>query len=290
MRSALRSGPVDDSHSGPVVMTTIVGLELPEKGERAAVAVGQLEEARVPPPPAVREHDLPDVVAGHQQVADVVDLHVEGARVAGEAGRQLYVAHASPVEERLVDPVGGGVEPGASDRGMEPERVTEDVGGPLGLVRLDPAGAPVGRIEEPGLEPGRGRPPALDPPVRPDLDPPVDPLPGRQGLAGPGDQHAGVGLDPAEVAAVELYGVGLLAGRAGRELPRQAGPAVAETQDVVAEMLDPEVGRSVHAGEVMIMLGEQYNSLHPRPPGLGAARAPWFETLLRGHVDVGRPG
>ena len=149
----------------------VPGVELAEEAEGGAVAVAGLEEPGAAAPPAVGEHDLPVVVAGDEQVGDVVGLHVQRGRVAGEAGGQLDVADAAAVEEGLVDPVRGGVEAGVGGRRMEPEGVTQHVGRALGLVRLDEAGGPVRRMEEAGLAPGRRRPGALAG-FGPDLDAP----------------------------------------------------------------------------------------------------------------------
>ncbi len=239
----------------------IVGMELPEEGKRAAVAVGQLEEARVPAPPAVGEHDLPLVLSTDEKVPHVVDLDVQRGRVTGEARRQLDVSDTLAVEERLVDPVRRGVDPGVCRRCRQLEGVAQHVGGPFGFVRLDPAGDPVGLFEQSRLEPGRPRPFALAA-VRPDLDPPDDPLPGGQRVPGPWDEHTVFGLEPTQITAVDLDGVGLLARGAGGEPPRKARAALAETEDGGAEMLDPEVRRCVHVDEVMISLVPAYDFGH----------------------------
>ncbi len=122
-----------------------VRVELPEKSERAAEAVDGLEEADSAAPPAVREDDLPDVVAPHQQRSDVVCLDVERGWVTGETWRQFHVADAPAVEERLVDPVRRGVEPGLRRWYAEPERVAQQVGRALGLHGLDETSGPVRR-------------------------------------------------------------------------------------------------------------------------------------------------
>ena len=57
-----------------------------------------------------------------------------------------------------------------------------------------------------------------------------------------------------------------------RREPRSA--ARGETQDVVAQMLDPEVGRSAHAGEVTVMSVEEYRSPPPTEGASEAGRAP----------------
>src|SRR6202042_3955326 len=90
----------------------LVRVELADKAQRAAVTVDRLEEADAPAPPAVGEYDLPGVVAGHQQRADVVHLDVQRGGVTGESRRQLHVADAAAIDEGLVDPVRRGVDPG----------------------------------------------------------------------------------------------------------------------------------------------------------------------------------
>ena len=236
-------------------------MELREEGERAAVAVGQLEEAGVPAPPAVGEHDLPLVLPCHQQVADVVDLDVQRGRVTGEPRRQLDVSDTLAVEERLVDAVRGGVDPGLCRRRRQLKGMAQHVGGSFGLHRFDPAGGPVGLIEQSRLEPGRGRPFAHAA-VRPDLDPPDDPLPGGQGVPGPWDEHTVFGLDPAQITAVDLDGVRHLTRGAVGEPPRKARAALAEAEDGRAEMLDARVRRCVHAGEFTISLVAAYGIWH----------------------------
>ena len=221
-----------------------VGVELPEKSKRAAEAVDGLEEADSAAPPAVGEDDLPDVVAPHEQRSDVVCLDVERGRVTGETWRQLHVADAPAVEERLVDPVRRGVEPGLRRWYTELERVAQQVGRALGLHGLDETSGPVRRVEQPGLEPGRRGPVALAA-VGPDLYAPHDPLPRRQWIPRPGEQNTGIGFHPIGGAAVDLDGVRLLLGRARRQLPRQPRQPIAQSEDCRPEVLHRKAGRSV---------------------------------------------
>ena len=120
---------------------------------------------------------------------------MQGGRIAGVTRGQLDVPDVLAVEKRLVHAVRRCVEPRLRGRRGEPEAMPQDVGGALGLLRLNEAGGPVRGLEEARLEPGRLGPVALDA-LGPDLDPPDDPLPGGQGWAGPGDEDAGVGVDP----------------------------------------------------------------------------------------------
>ena len=222
-----------------------VRMQLPEEGQGRPVAVGGLEEARAAAPPPVAEHDLPSVLALDQQVTHVVGLHVQGGRVAGEAGGQLDVADAAPVEKGLVDPVRGGVEARAGGRSLESEAPAQDVCGPLGLVRFDPARHPVGCLQQTRLEPGRLRPRALAG-VGPDLHPPLHPVARRHGLAGPGDERRGFGVRAAGVLSIELDRVGDLSAGAVGESPGQPRSGIPQAEDGVAAVLGPEVGGCGH--------------------------------------------
>ena len=245
-----------DSQSGPVVTTTSPAWSWPRKPS-------VLPKPSVPWKNPVRPRHQPSESTTSQvlspatsSVADVVDLDVQGGRVAGEARRQLDVADAPAVEEGLVDRRAPWRRAGPRDGGARRA-------GTCGAARGRSARSPRGSIQRavqsdgssrPGLEPGRRRPVALGA-VGPDLDPPDDPLPGGQGCAGPGDEDAGVGFDPVQRAAVDLEGVRLLRARTRRQSPGQAGPTVAEAEDGVAEVLDPEVGGRVHVGDVSAPIG-----------------------------------
>ena len=202
--------------AGPV---GVVDVELAEEGEGRAVAVVVSAIARLAPPPAVRQHHPQLVAALVEERGHVVGLHLEPARVARGPGGQLQVADPSATEERLVDPVGGGVEPGPLDRTVERELVAQDRSGAPprfprvdGLGGLDPRGGPVGRVEQAGLG-HRGLRPRRRRPLTPDPHLPGHPLAGHEVIGGPGHQHVLVRLDPVLLDAVDADLMGLLPGR-----------------------------------------------------------------------------
>ena len=85
--------------------------------------------------------------------------------VAGEPWRQLEVADPLAVQERLVDPVGGGVEArrpvrrSPSSNSWRSSQAGRSPGGRRStLVGLDPVRRPVGRVEQPSFDHGRLRP------------------------------------------------------------------------------------------------------------------------------------
>ena len=95
-------------------------------------------------------------------------LHLQPGVVLGAARGQLGVAGPLAVEERLVDALRGGVQPGRDDRAVDVERRTAAAlpgarpSGPSGMTaRLDPRGLPVVGPEQARLERRRLRPGAL---------------------------------------------------------------------------------------------------------------------------------
>jgi hypothetical protein len=137
----------------------VADVQLTEERDGVPVTVARLLEAGAAAIPPVAENDFPDVLARDEDAADVVGLHVQVGPVTGEAGGQLHVADAVSVEECLVAAVRGRVEAGFVRDRAELERSPEHVRRTLprscsfGLVRLDPARAPVGGVEEGRLEP-----------------------------------------------------------------------------------------------------------------------------------------
>ena len=98
---------------------------------------------------------------GRSQPGDVVGLDLEPVAVLGEPGRQLGVADALAVDERLVDPVRGRVQPRAARPRLPASSNSPrtSIAGRRsrpaarsGLDRLDPPRRPVLRVEQPELE------------------------------------------------------------------------------------------------------------------------------------------
>ncbi len=203
--------------AGPV---RVVDVELAEEGERRAVAVVVAAVARLAAPPAVGEDHLQFVVAFVEERGHVVGLHLEPGRVAGRPRGQLQVADPDATEERLVDAVGGGVEPGPLDRTVEDELVAQDRGrapsrlsGIATFVGLDPRRRPVGRVEQADLD-HRGRRPRRSPTRHSRPAPPRSPV-GRntRSSAGHGTSTCSLELDPVLLDAVDAELVRLLPGR-----------------------------------------------------------------------------
>ena len=247
----------------------VADVQFTEERDRVPVAVALLPEAGATSVPPVAQDDLPDVLTHDEEVADVVGLYVQVRSVAREPGRELDVADAMSVEERLVAPVGGRVETRRWWTCVERERAPEDVCGTLarfrlfGLVRFDPARTPVVRVEESGLEPRGPRPLALTA-IGPDFDAPVHALPTRNRMTGPRHEDAVARVDRREVHGIDANAVRVLAGRAVRQQPRQPRSTLADAKYGVAEVLHPKFARHAHASpsrcndrSVFVFIGTQ---------------------------------
>ncbi|MNL29923.1 hypothetical protein D3C87_1516320 [compost metagenome] len=110
--------------------------------------------------PAVPDHGADGVVAGFQQVGDVVDLIEGGLAEIGALGTEQGVADAAAVDLGLIDAQRRGVEAGLGDGAGDREILAQQEGaiaGPgLGLV-FRHLGCGPARIAEAGLFPAPGR-------------------------------------------------------------------------------------------------------------------------------------
>jgi hypothetical protein len=220
--------------------------QLQQERGRRAVVVDAAGDAVLPAPPAVAEECPDDVLPRRQQRRDVVGLHLEALAVGGPSGGQLQVADPRAVDERLVDAVGGDVQPRPGDLAVDAGGARQLVGGPLpgrevaGLDRRHPPGDPVRRVDQTVLPRGRGGPLALAP-VGPHLHPPLDPQAGGRRHAHRDEGRLG-GLHPPRVPAPGDDPVGVLGRGPGRQLPRQPGRGV--DAERVAEVIGAQVVRA----------------------------------------------
>jgi hypothetical protein len=108
--------------------------------------------------PAVGQQRSELVRSLGQQAGDVVGLDLQPAAVLGEPRGQLEITDPAAAEERLVQAVRGRVEPGPchwladTERGAQLVGRASGHGRDAGLGRADPAGRPVRRLQQPGLE------------------------------------------------------------------------------------------------------------------------------------------
>ena len=224
----------------------VVRVELAQEGERAAEAVHALEEPGAPAPPAVREHDLPGVVARRQQRADVVDLHMQGGGIAGVARCQLDVAHAPAVEKRLVDAVRSRVHPrlrgAAASRnggaGHEPRARSPG---------LDQAGGPIGGVEKP-VSNQAGADQSLSVPSAQTLTRQTTRWREVRGCAGPRRRGHRRRTPRAPERGRRSRGRTPPAPPHPPAAARKGGGGGAEAEEGRLEMLDPEVGGRVREG------------------------------------------
>src|SRR3989304_2729731 len=86
-----------------------------KRGGIGSVVVALFPPADRPCVPAVPENDFENVFALPEKRGDVVRLVLDPAAIVGPAWSEYSLSHASPVEVRLVETEGGGVEPCASD-------------------------------------------------------------------------------------------------------------------------------------------------------------------------------
>ena len=222
------TGPGDDRRA-----VGKVDAHLGEEAElRSPLVVGprQPDLAAVP---AVGQDRAERVHPGAYQRRDVIRLYLEAVAVFGEPGSQLRIANPRPVQERLVDPVGSGIQPRAHDRDVRAARThpRTSIAGrcPGGGCSEDSTGS----IHSADQSPGSSSPtsntsgvgPVALPEVRPHLYLPSNARPRAQGRPRVLDEHAVGALHPAGVPAVVAADpVGELSARALRKPPREARP------------------------------------------------------------------
>ena len=90
-----------------------VDLQLAEQGQIGAIIIPQAVDAHAAAVPAVAQGDGQLVFTGAQQSAHVIALHREALGIVPGAGGQHEIAHALPVQCRLIEAVAGDEQNGA---------------------------------------------------------------------------------------------------------------------------------------------------------------------------------
>src|ERR1700709_678159 len=102
------------------------GVELYKDTGAVAVQVALAGEPQVTAVPPVGEGDPQGVRTLGHEIGHVIGLVTQPVAVAGPPGGQKLVADTGAVYLGLVDPVGGGVQPGAGHRPVDDELPAEE--------------------------------------------------------------------------------------------------------------------------------------------------------------------
>src|SRR5439155_81492 len=146
----LPRGIGDDTLSASAL---IADLELCAQGKPPAIEIALAEEPEVPPVPAIAEHCADDIGAWPEQRGHVVGLVLQSAVVRSPAGREELVADALSVEKELVETQAANVETRGAHVVVYPKSSPQQRRRRRETVRrcrrrADPAGGPVGGLQQ----------------------------------------------------------------------------------------------------------------------------------------------